>query len=158
MLALTAVAVLAGPGFFERRAVDFWNRARAEASAPEDLWADSSAPAPVRRLLENPTRASAEAYVAWQKERLSRLRAAIEAVDALAPEPREILYFGRDGCGWCAKQEAELDGLPVVRVPEGSALWERHAVSATPTMVVGRRVFRGFTPRAALAREVGRVD
>lgn len=160
MLALTAAVVLAGPGFFERRDLDFWGRRRSAAPAvpPGDLWADSTAPAPVRRLLETPTREAAEAYVAWQKERLARLRAAMEAVEALAPKAREILYFGRDGCSWCARQEKELAGLPVRRVPEGSPLWERHGVTVTPTLVAGEKTFRGFTPRAALVREVGRAE
>ncbi|HYE99570.1 MAG TPA: hypothetical protein VEJ18_11700 [Planctomycetota bacterium] len=159
MLALTAAALLSGPGFFERREVDFWGRRRdAPAVPPQELWEDSTAPAPVRRLLETPSRETAEAYVAWQTERLARLRAAMEAVEALAPKAREILYFGRDGCSWCARQEKELEGLPVVRVPAGSPLWERHAVTVTPTLVVGGRTFRGFTPRAALSREAGRAD
>lgn len=159
MLALTAAVVLGGPGFFERGSVDFWGRRGSAApAAPSDLWADSTAPAPVRRLLEAPTRETAQAYVAWQTERLARLRAAIQAVDALSPKVREILYFAREGCAWCARQEAELEGLPVVRVPAGSPLWERHGVTATPTMVVGDRAFRGLTPRAVLAREVGGAD
>ena len=159
MFALTTAVVLAGPGFFERREVDFWGRTRAVGPAsPADLWADSTAPAPVKRLLETPTREAAEAYVAWQTERLVRLRAAMQAVESLAPKADAILYFAREGCGWCARQEAELEGLPIVRVPEGSPLWERHGVTVTPTLVVGTRVFRGFTPRAALAREAGRAE
>lgn len=157
MLALTAALVLGGPGFFEGRDVDFWKRKR-PLPAPEPLWTDSAAPVPVRRLLETPSRETAEAYVAWQKERLARLRSAMEAVEALAPRTRGILYFGREGCGWCERQEKELEGLDVVRVPEGSPLWARHGVTVTPTLVVGGRTFRGFTPRAAIEREADRAD
>jgi hypothetical protein len=74
------------------------------------------------------------------------------AVDAArAPS---VLYFAREGCRWCALQEEELQGLPVVRVPAGSPLWAQHGVTMTPTLVVGGKVLKGFTPRAALLREM----
>ncbi len=156
MLALTAALALSGDGFFGGRAVDFWGTRRAEPRA-EDPWADSAAPAPVRRLLAAPTHENARAYLDWQTERLVRLRRAMEAVEAAAPPAASpLLYFARPGCRWCALQERELEGLPVVRVPEGSPLWERHGVTAAPTLVVRDRVFRGFTPRAVLEKELGR--
>ena len=171
MLALIAVLALGGDGFFGGREVDFWGTRRAVPRA-EDLWADSAAPAPVKRLLEAPTPENARAYVAWQSERLRRLRTAMEAVEAAGlrhaeaagataaqagrPAETPVLYFARAGCRWCALQERELEGLPVTRVPEGSPLWERHGVAVTPTLVVRGRVFRGLTPRAAIEKELSR--
>jgi hypothetical protein len=78
--------------------------------------------------------------------------AAVEA----AREPAAILYFAREGCGWCERQEEELRGLPVVRVAPGSPLWERHAVTVTPTLVVGGKTLRGFAPREAIVKELRR--
>ena len=64
-----------------------------------------------------------------------------------------ILYFAREGCRWCALQEEELRGIPVVRVPAGSPLWAEHGVTVTPTLVVDGKVLRGFTRRDALLQE-----
>ena len=147
------MVVLALGGFFGKDAVDFWgSRKRAPAIEPGGLWSDSPAPPPVRRLLEAPSPENARAYLAWQEERLRRLRAATEAVER---ERSPILYFARDGCRWCALQEVELEGLSVTRVPEGSPLWEEHQVTATPTLVVRGKVHRGLTPRAAILKELG---
>lgn len=151
MLAL--MILMGGDGFFAGRDVDFWG-SRRTAPKVEEVWTDSSAPPPVRRLLETPSPETAKGYLAWQTERLRRLRQAAEAVDALRPPG--LLYFAREGCAWCAKQEVELAGLPVIRVPAGSAAWEEYGVTVTPTMVVRGKVFRGFTPRAALLEELGR--
>jgi hypothetical protein len=159
MLAMTAAILLGGDGFFAGREVDFWGARRPAAQAAEALWEDSSAPAPVKRLLEAPSAETARGYLAWQRERLRRLRAAAEAVDAARradAAPAAVLYFAREGCRWCERQDVELEGLPVIRVPAGSAAWAEHGVTATPTMVVGERVFRGFTPRAALLEELRR--
>lgn len=161
---LEMIAILAAlddeRGFFRRNDVDFWGtRRRVEAPPSEELWADSEAPAPARKLLEEPTVENARAYVAWQKRRLDRLRSAMAALEEAKekpPPPAAILYFSRPGCPWCVLQEKELDGLPVVRVPEGSPLWEEHGVRATPTLVVNGKALRGFTPRAAIAKELGR--
>lgn len=148
-------------GFFRRGDVDFWGtRRRVEAPPSEELWTDSSAPAPARKLLEEPTVENARAYVAWQKRRLDRLRSAMAALEEAKEKPPPaapaILYFSRPGCSWCVLQEKELEGLSVVRVPEGSPLWEEHGVRATPTLVVNGRALRGFTPRAAIAKGLGR--
>lgn len=158
MLAMTAAMLLGGEGFFAGRELDFWGTRRARTEAVEPVWEDSSAPAPVRRLLEAPGPETARGYLAWQTERLRRLRAAAEAVDVLrrGDAPAAILYFAREGCAWCEKQDAELAGLPVIRVPKGSAAWEEHGVTVTPTLVVRGRVFRGFTPRALLLGELGK--
>jgi len=158
MLPLILLAALAGEsrGFFERRDLDFWNTRRRTAEVPADLWADSAAPPPVRKLLETPSAENAKAYLAWQEERLRRLRAAMAAVDsARAPKPAApVLYFAREGCRWCALQEEELQGLPVVRVPAGSPLWGEYGVTVTPTLVVDGKVLRGLRSRAALLKEL----
>ncbi len=149
-----AAGLAAGGGFFDGREVDFWeSRRRAPAATPE-LWADSTAPPPVRRLLESPTPDHARAYLAWQDERLRRLRAAMAAVEAARVPSAPVLYFARDGCRWCALQDRELEGLPVRRVPPGSPLWAEYRVESTPTLVVGGAVLRGFTPRDALLKEL----
>ena len=86
---------------------------------------------------------------------MTRLRAAISAVAAArATSAPSVLYFAREGCRWCALQEQELQGLPVVRVEPGSPLWKDYGVTVTPTLVVGGKVLRGYTPRAALLREM----
>jgi hypothetical protein len=147
-----------GRGFFERRDVDFWGKVRRAEEPAADLWADSAAPPPVRRLLEAPGPENARAYLHWQEERFRRLRAAVAAVDAVREERREApaLYFAREGCRWCALQEEELRGIEVLRIPPGSPLWKEHGVTVTPTLVVGGKALRGFTPRAAILKELGR--
>ncbi len=158
MLALTLVCVLAGDGdrFFERREVEFWRSGRREAEPADELWGDSTAPAPVKRLLERPSAEHARAYLAWQEERFRRLRAAIAAVEAAQGRkpPAPLLYFARDGCPWCEREEEELRGLPVTRVPAGSPLWEQYGVTVTPTLVAGGTVLRGFTRRDAILKEL----
>ena len=157
MLEVIALLAVLGdaPRFFERGEVDFWNTRRRKAEPAAELWADSTAPPPVRRLLETPTAESARAYLAWQDARMSRLRAAMAAVEA-ARGPARVLYFSREGCRWCALQEEELRDLEVVRVPPGSPLWEQYGVTVTPTLVVDGKALRGFTPRAALMKKMRR--
>jgi glutaredoxin len=163
MHALSVVAALAGgQGFFERSDLDFWGARRSAPGPAAELWSDSSAPLPVRRLLEAPTRENALAYLGWQEARLARLREAMTVVESLRrPEPPPppdagILYFSREGCPYCALQERELDGIPVVRVPEGSELWAKHGVTSVPTLVVNGRALRGLTARSRILAERGR--
>jgi len=155
MLALIALCLAGGEGgrFFERRDVDFWEAHRRAEGPAAELWADSAAPPPVRRLLEEPSAANARSYLAWQEERFRRLRAAIAAVDSVRETP---LYFAREGCRWCALQEEELRGIDVVRVPPGSPLWAELGVTVTPTLAVRGKLLQGFTPRAALLKELKR--
>lgn len=161
MLALIALCSLAGEDgrFFERRDVDFWGAHRRAAEPAAELWSDSAAPPPVRRLLERPSAENARAYLEWQQERFQRLRTAIAAVEA-AQQGRTpagpLLYFSREGCRWCALEEEELRGLDVVRVPSGSPLWAEFGVTVTPTIVIEGKAFRGFTPREALLKELRR--
>ena len=153
MFTLILVLAAGGDGFFDGRSVDFWEDRREGAVPPVKVWTDSDAPPPVLRLLEAPTREHAEAYLEWQQERMRRLQVAFEVVEEVQAETRPneqaplLLYFSRPGCKWCALQERELEELPVVRVPENSPLWEEHGVRVTPTIVVGRKIFRGLTPR-----------
>ena len=64
MLTLTLLLAAGGDGFFDGRAVKFWDQRPDTAAPPVEVWTDSKAPAPVRRLLEAPTREHAEAYPA----------------------------------------------------------------------------------------------
>lgn len=158
MFALMVVCALSGDGdrFFERHEVEFWTSRRRAAEPAPDLWSDSTAPAPVRRLLESPGPETARSYLAWQEERFRKLRAAIAAVEAAqgTKAPASLLYFAREGCPWCAQQEEELRGLRVTRVPAGSPLWEQYGVTVTPTLVAGGKVLRGYTPRDAILKEL----
>ncbi|MBV8879833.1 MAG: hypothetical protein JO332_07720 [Planctomycetaceae bacterium] len=159
MLALIACCALGGEDgrFFERRDVDFWESHRRAAAPEAELWSDSAAPPPVKRLLEKPGPETARSYLAWQEERFRRLRAAIGAVEAVqrgAAPKGPLLYFSREGCRWCALQEEELRGLDVVRVPPGSPLWAEFGVTMTPTLVIDGKVLRGLTPRETLLKEL----
>lgn len=158
MLAVIVACALGGEAgrFFERRDLDFWKTPRRAAEAPVDLWSDSAAPPPVKRLLEKPGPETARSYLAWQEERFRKLQAAIAALEAVRKPKGPLLYFAREGCRWCALQEEELKGVDVVRVPPGSPLWEELGVTVTPTLALDGRVFRGFTPREALMKELRR--
>ena len=157
MLEMILLATLvSGDGrFFERQTVDFWDTRKAAAPPDGDLWADATAPVPVKRLLASPTTENARAYVDWQKARLERLRSAIAAVSRVSAAAQDsILYFSRPDCAWCVRQEKELEGLSVTHVPAGSPLWKRHGVTVTPTVIVRGRTFRGLTARADLLSEL----
>jgi hypothetical protein len=161
MLALIALCCLVGEDgrFFERRDVDFWNAHRRATEPATELWSDSAAPPPVKKLLERPSTENARAYLAWQQERFQRLRAAMAALEAaqqVEAPAGALLYFAREGCRWCALEEEELKGLDVVRVPPGSPLWSEFGVTVTPTIVVKGKVFRGFTPRETLLKDLPR--
>jgi hypothetical protein len=158
MPALIALLALAGEGgcFFERREVDFWGRATAAPVPAPELWPESTAPAPARRLLEAPTRENARAYLAWQEERLRQLgRAAAALAEARRERAGPILYFARPGCRYCEIQDRELQGLPVTRVPPESPLWRERGVRVTPTLVVRGKIFEGLTRREVLLGELG---
>ena len=88
MLTLILILAAGGDGFFAGRAVDFWEDRRDTAVATVEVWTDSEAPPPVRRLLETPTREHAEAYLAWQHERMRRLQVAFEVVEEVQAESR----------------------------------------------------------------------
>lgn len=141
--------------FFRASRVDFWGDA-AEAKSPptpgrpeESIWAEPVRlpdgrftvyvpPPAVLRFVEHPTRETGEQYLAWQKERMEKLRAALEILAALqaqrpkgdgveGPPPTppsgrrpgspgrsslplvgEILYFKKEGCPACREQDLAL--------------------------------------------------
>ena len=60
--------------------------------------------------------------------------------------PIEVLYFTHPGCSACIRQNEVLRGwlkdrkdvnLKVITYGQSQELWERHSVSATPTMIFG---------------------
>jgi hypothetical protein len=139
--------------------VDFWGRPpRARAAI---LWRGETPPppGPARDLLEAPTPENARRYLDWQRERLDRLRKAIEALEAAGAgdESAEILGFTRDDCPYCRLQAAMLAGLPVRWIRPGQApeLWAKYGVTATPTLVANGRVFRGVTARKTIESAAG---
>jgi len=163
--AIGATLAPAGPaptpgqvGLFRSEAVDFWGTRKREAASAA-LWAEGGRPAgPVADLIEQPSRENALKYLDWQRDRLQRLEkamAVLEEVQRPAAAPAgEILYFTREGCAWCARQDAVIQemGLAVRRVtPAEPELWLKHRVTATPTLVVpGREPLRGFRTRAQI--------
>jgi len=181
--------------FFRSGRVSFWgdpksskpDRSEAQGAPVESLWAEPIRlpdgrvsvyvpPAPVLRFMEDPTRETGEKYLAWQQERMRRIKAAIEVLrtihterqkdDKESPQPGdvEILYFKRDGCPWCREEDKVLAALtkehPALKVRTATAseapeLWKEYGVTAVPTLVVrtptGKAaVFRGFTPAAKI--------
>jgi len=152
--------------FFDRPDVDFWAAKRRPAAPPSSsvsAWAEPGhvPPAAVARLLDDPSRENALAYIRWQEDRLARLQAAIEAIEAARPKSRdpEVLYFTRPDCPFCAAQDrelagAELGGRTVRRVRPGEApeLWKRHGVTGTPSLVIDGHALRGLQTRAQIER------
>lgn len=140
-------------GFFRSADVDFWGekallakkKATAEKPVQESIWAEPTKlpdgrtsiylpPKAVLQFLDSPSRETAKEYLAWQGERMKRLKAAMEILRDLqaerepkaapmdapkeAPAARpapastgEILYFKKAGCPWCAKEEEVLGSL-----------------------------------------------
>ena len=152
---LATSAAPASPRFFEKE-VAFWDAPRKKpARAPTWMEGETVPPGPARDLLERPTAENARAYLEWQQERLERLQRALEALEAVSSEGAPAsgaILFTRDECPWSRAQEEELRGLPLAVVRHGTSpeLWTRHGVTATPTLVVNGRVFRGFTERAVV--------
>lgn len=156
LVALAASAAPAERRFFSKD-VDFWNRTA--KSSPGGAWVGETPPppGPARDLLEVPTPENARRYLEWQRGRLARLHRALEALEAAASEDERdnsFLLFTRDDCPYSRAQVPLLQGLPVtvLRVGESPGLWTRYGVTATPTLVVRGRVFRGLTDRAVIER------
>lgn len=177
--------------FFRVGRVSFWgdlkqskrDRLEAEAAPVESLWAEPIRlpdgrvsvyvpPAPVLRFVESPSRETGEKYLAWQEERMRRIKAAIEVLRAIQSERQkgveappaaqdvDVLYFKKDGCPWCREEDKVLAALtkehPGIKVrtatqAEAPELWKEYGVGAVPMLVVrtpsgNATVFRGFTP------------
>lgn len=175
MFVILAQAEPPRDGLFGREEVNFWGTRR---KPPAMSWAEPIVgpdgraqvyvpPREVREFLELPTRENGEKYVAWQRERIERLRKAAQILAEIRLDPRKstLLYFSKSGCPYCAAQDRVLAGLkvPVTRVEPDSPLWTTYGVKATPTLVWVRpgrspRRFEGLTSREVLEKEVRRVD
>ncbi len=206
--------------------VDYWGskgeapKARKSGSPPEvSVWAEPIRmpdgrfsvylpPQQVLRFLDDPTPETARGYLQWQKERVSKLRRAMEVLEATASaedtkvpvvppdaevrvpsektEPvkrstldaklkapaTELIYFRRDGCGYCDRQDPILEivrsRLPEVvlrRVMwgESAELWSKYAVTVTPTVVIqtaGRApvVLRGLASEEKIRKAIQGSD
>ena len=94
-------------GFFNQEVVDFWRdgspartvTANSGAIVSESIWAEPIRlpdgrtttyvpPRPVLAFLENPTRENAQKYLAWQSERMDKLRKAAEMLSEVKREKR----------------------------------------------------------------------
>lgn len=143
------------PRFPGRRSIDFWNTRRTPPPPAATLFPEAgSMPEPVKRLVEDPNRENAGAYLLWQQERAARLADVLAALEAAKAARPAVLLFSRPDCPHCHRQESLLRTLPVrtIRIEPGDRpeLWERYGVKAVPTLVVGKRVLRGLTPRAKI--------
>jgi len=154
--ALAATSTAPEPRFFAKD-VDFWGRP--PKAAPVALWEGEGAPppGPARDLLERPTPENARRYPDWQQARLEKLQKALEVLEAATAEvtaKEGITLFTRDECPYSRAQEEALKGLPVtvLRPGESPAMWTRHDVTATPTLVVNGKVLVGLTDRSVVER------
>ena len=161
-------------------------------------------PPQVLRFLDDPTPETAKGYLEWQKERITKLRRAMEMLESTAsaedakesvvppdaeirgPSEKtapvkestliaklkapatELIYFRREGCGYCDRQDPVLETvrsrLPDVRIQKvmwgGSPdLWSKYAVTVTPTVVIqtsGKRpiVLRGFASEETILKAI----
>jgi hypothetical protein len=109
-------------GFFGSE-LDFWRDRPPPLSPPSstDLFreGDSAPPAELARLLDDPSPENARRYLAFQAERLARIRRAVEAIrQELGREQDQIEFHSLPGCPACERQERELsapDLAPLVR-------------------------------------------
>jgi len=161
VLSASAAAQETPPREFFGGEVDFFGEKKKKRETPTaPVWeGDKPPPAPVRELLEKPSPETARRYLEWQKHRLERLAQALKALEeAKAAEPKpdgkQILYFTRENCPYCREQDRLLGDLEVRRLNPGESpeLWTRYGVDATPTLVVGGKVFRGVTARDVLEK------
>ncbi len=175
MFAILTQAEPTRGGLFGRGDVNFWGTRK---ESPPSLWVEPVVgpdgrmqvyvpPREVREFLESPTRGNGERYLAWQRERIERLRKAAQVLAEIRSDVRGpmLLYFSKPGCPSCVAQDRVLAALkvPVTRVEPDSPLWGTYGVRATPTLVWVRpgrppRKFEGYTSREVLEKEVRRVD
>jgi len=176
-----------------RGAVDYWGTARTvrvkKPSEPrESVWVEPVRtsdgrtmlhvpPRAVLDFLDDPTEATASAYLTWQRERMWKLRRAMEVLETIAHReskpapakdsadgPVELLYFKQANCPWCDAQDRVLAALPkdrpalAVRTIDRTRdpdLWRKHSVEVTPTIVVRAgdttvATLRGLAPADAI--------
>lgn len=188
MLEALIVLTLAPQGLRYGEGVDYWGDRQAARKKPlikeESLWADRTGgytpPKQVLQFLEEPTKENARAYLAWQQERMNRLKAASEVLREVVEESRpkstgpiEILYFKRDDCPYCKDEDQVITALvkanPEIKVrtlmpKDEPALWREYDIKVVPSLVVtGKKskvLIRGFVPRDDLVQilqEVNRV-
>jgi hypothetical protein len=103
-------------------------------------------PHAVLDLLQSPTQENAQKYVAWQRDRLSKIAAAVKAVrdaSAKAPDgviPVKVTYLKRAGCPACQKQDVEIKKITgqVANVIEidSPELLEALGVEAVPAFII----------------------
>jgi hypothetical protein len=173
--------------FFNASYVDYWGsgpKSKADESKQRDDYTDAIVtddgrvesyrpPQAVVDLLQSPTEENARKYLAWQRERLRRVAAAVKAVrdaDDKAPEEPlsvKVTYFTRAGCPACAKQDVEIKKLSgrvatVIEIDDPDVL-QALGIDAVPTLVISdpasgrRRVLTGFHDAQAVlsaAREL----
>jgi len=174
--------------FFNASYVDYWGigpkSKAAEGKQKDDLFTDAVVtddgkvesyrpPQAVVDLLDSPTEENARKYLAWQRERLRRIAAALKAVrDAADKAPEEpvsmrLTYFKRAGCPACAKQDVEIKKLSgrvgtVTEIDDPDVL-EALGIKAVPTLIISdpasgrRKALAGFHDAQAVlsaAREL----
>ncbi len=177
----------AARALFRAERINFWGETKTRPPSDrteESIWAEPIRtpdgrvsvyvpPKPVLAFLEKPSREMGEKYLAWQEERMRKLKAAIEVLKKIQAErgaaagrspEGEVLYFKREGCPWCREEDKVLAQLtkdhPRVKVrpvspTEAPELWKEYGVTVVPTLVVkspqGKAVvLRGFTPSARI--------
>jgi hypothetical protein len=87
--AMILLLTLTSPDFFKRDRIEFWGpRPRKVARPSTDAAFGGKVPPPVRRLLDQPTAEHARAYLAWQRERLGRIRRALRAIEKVSREQK----------------------------------------------------------------------
>lgn len=93
--ALTLLAIGCFPPpperFFERPHIEFWGPRppRKAPPNPEPVpELETDLPPPVRELVADPTPERARAYLAWQRERIERLRKALHLLEEVSREDR----------------------------------------------------------------------
>lgn len=134
---------------------------RADAATHESLFVEPiqlpdgrtilyTPPRPVLDFLESPTTQNAKKYVQWQRERMKRLREAVEKLAEVSKAAEtadfrqdstkfELVYFKQDGCPACARQDAvlgELADLLEVRTVTAREELKASGVSSVPTLIL----------------------
>lgn len=161
---------LESPSEDSGRAYLAWQKARMEkiSRASEILGrlAQESRPAESRAAPRNSPENSPPANVPSERQVLA---VAARPDLAIPSGTAEILYFKKDGCPHCRREDAAIAELvkerPDVKVrvitPEQEeALWEALEIKVVPTLVVrgkdGRlHIARGYTPKEVLLEKVG---